>query len=303
MNLRSRIAPTPSGYLHLGNAFSFLLTWLLVRREKGQLLLRIDDLDADRKRPECVRDIFDSLEWLDITYDDGPQSIRDFEENWSQHVRMEYYHQLLDLLRIQPGMVFACSCSRKQIAQGSGNGRYPGTCAHKHIALDTPDTALRLFVEDGTTVTINDLLGGPTTIDLAAETGSFVIRRRDDFPAYQVASLADDLNYGINFIVRGRDLLSSTAAQLFLADKLGRTSFTQVTFLHHPLLLDGEGHKLSKSEGALALKTMRENGVRPQEVYARFAQAIGLKGRAPATIGELLDAFSDYDLQQLRSFA
>lgn len=257
--LRFRLAPTPSGYLHAGNAYSFLFTDRLARRFDGRVLLRIDDLDAERKRAEYVADIFDSLRWLGIDWAEGPRDAADFEENWSQRHRMHRYDALLARLRAG-GHLFACDCSRTRLQHTGAGGVYPGFCLEKNLPLDAPDVAWRIRVPEAQTVAYIDEILGPQTSALGLDLGCFVVRRRDGLPAYQIASLADDLHFGVNAIVRGEDLLGSTAAQLFLAEILGEKSFCENKFWHHPLLRDAEGHKLSKSDGADALRAMRLAG-------------------------------------------
>lgn len=300
--LRSRFAPTPSGYLHLGNAFSFLLTWLLVRREGGELLLRIDDMDADRKRPEYVQDIFDTLHWLQLSYHAGPANPEDFETNWSQHHRIPLYEKAINKLCQSPDMVFACTCSRAQLAQ-SGSAAYPGTCVSKRLPLDTPDAALRLFVDHTIKVTMDCGIATICDYPLGKNTGSFVVRRRNGLPAYQLASLCDDLHFGINAVVRGEDLCGSTAQQLYLAQCLEEPAFAKSIFVHHPLLKDDHGLKLSKSEGALALRTLRENGKTPGFVYSWFARVTGITQTPVTTINELLYAFDGYPLSKLQTIS
>ncbi|TND09424.1 MAG: Glutamyl-Q tRNA(Asp) synthetase Glu-Q-RS [Bacteroidetes bacterium] len=294
MVFHSRLAPTPSGYLHLGNAFSFLLTWLLVRRSRGKLLLRIDDLDAERKRPEYVADIFESLSWLGITYDEGPLNPDDFEQHWSQRLRVNKYNETLHALH-KTGKVFACSCTRSQLANLSPGSRYPDICLPKNLPFDQPDTAERFHIPESPDVTFTDSALGKISVPLGRRTGSFVIRRRDGIPAYHVASLTDDRDFGINFIVRGSDLIPSTAAQIVLADALGWTDFRNNVFIHHPLLTDSDGNKLSKSEGALALKTMRNEGAKPKDIYRKFAISVGLPETGAETMEELLESFGDFD--------
>ena len=255
----TRIAPTPSGYLHIGNAFSFLLSEYFAKERNGKILLRIDDMDAERKRSGYVQDIFDSLHWLEIEWQDGPKDADDFEKHWSQQNRMPLYEKAIRQL-IDEKKVFACSCSRKQL-QEKGNC----DCREKNIPLHTADTALRIFVPENTVVRF-----GSDQINLFQETGHFIVRRRDGIPAYQLSSLADDLHFGIDFIVRGNDLLHSTAAQIFLAKELNDTAFEKIQFVHHPLLKDDSNEKLSKSAGALSLKTMRENGIKPAEIREQF---------------------------------
>ena len=256
-NSRLRLAPTPSGFLHLGNAYNFILTWLAARYQSGaQLLLRIDDLDADRKRPEYVQDIFDTLEWLGLDWDEGPRSADEFEEKWSQQLRMPMYFSLLEELRDQD-LLFACAKSRRELTPFQGN--YPIEFRDQGIALDTPGIAWRIKAPRAETEIPQD----------------FVVKRRDGVPAYQIASLADDLYFGITHIIRGEDLVASTAAQQFLAICLGREKFAAIHFLHHPLLLDEAGAKLSKSAGAAAIKTHWRDST-PTQVYQEMAFRLGV---------------------------
>ena len=245
----SRIAPTPSGYLHLGNAFSFILTWLLVRKRGGVLHLRIDDLDAARRREAYIEDIFRTLDWLGMDYDEGPSGPDDFYRNHSQQHRIPAYEALLQDLRAR-GALFACTCSRKEIQLAAADGQYPGTCRDRGLPFDAPETAWRIRTPENAQATWHDAIRGPQTVFLHAAMRDFVVRRKDGIPAYQIASLSDDLAMGINCIVRGADLLDATAAQLLLADLLDRPAFAHIQWFHHPLLLDAQGHKLSKSQGA-----------------------------------------------------
>jgi glutamyl-tRNA synthetase len=257
-----RIAPTPSGYLHLGNAFSFLLARRLADKNGDKLLLRIDDLDSERIRQEYVDDIFESLDWLGIRWETGPKDADDFRRHWSQHIRMEEYRKVIAGL-ISEKKVFACRCTRKTIPS---SGTYPGTCENLDIPYDTVDTALRIRVPSSAEILFNDACSGTERIALGNCLGSFIIRRRDGVPAYQLASLVDDRLFGVTYVVRGRDLLESTAAQLFLAGALGYDHFCTNRFLHHELLPDENGMKLSKSEGSYSLKSMRTEGVTAAEI-------------------------------------
>lgn len=275
----SRIAPTPSGFLHRGNAYNFLLTALLVSKRGGSLRLRIDDLDAPRVREAYVQDIFTTLRWLHIHWDQGPENPDQQHQIYSQQGRISRYSELLDAL-VKTGQVFACTCSRKEIAQHSKDGQYPGTCRLKQLPLDTPDAAWRLHTPQNTIIRFSDALLDNTSIDLWAESRDFIIRRRDGVPAYHIASLADDVDQGINLIVRGADLLTSTAVQLYLADLLGQTSFRRVAFYHHPLLQDTTGDKLSKSAGSSSLRSLREAGLSPEQFYLEFRQWLDASGIA-----------------------
>ena len=262
----TRIAPTPSGFLHRGNAFNFLLAQKIARQQKGKVFLRIDDLDAQRVRDEYLEDIFQSLAWLGIDWDIGPAGVEDFKKNWSQTLRIDTYQKTLNTLR-QKNLLFACQCSRKAL---SGFDLYPETCLPKNILLDTDDVAWRIKLNKSTSVNFVDKLMGEINIDLHKTTGCAVVRRRDGIAAYHIASLTDDENFGINTIVRGYDLLDSSALQLHLAHQLGFEKFSASSFYHHPLLQNTLGEKLSKSNGDDSLKAMRENGLKATALIEAF---------------------------------
>ena len=304
----SRIAPTPSGYLHAGNAFSFVLTWLLVRSMNGKLLLRIDDSDTSRSRPEFLEDIFYTLDWLGLDYDLGPEGPEDFERNFSQRHRMDLYHSVLDELREKSGLVYACTCSRKQIQEESPTGLYPGSCRSRKISFANKKAAWRIQVPEEKELSYPELLDQSVErVLLDKEMGDFVIRRKDGLPAYQITSLADDMEYGVNLLVRGRDLNLSTAAQLFLAEQLAQKgahwrkeaqSFRQARFFHHPLLTNAEGEKLSKSKGALSVARLRKAGKEPFFIYKMVADFVGLPFYEGMELRELLIHFDLPHLQR-----
>ncbi len=233
---RLRLAPTPSGFLHAGNALNFTLNWLAARLQPGaKLLLRIDDLDADRKRPEYVADIFESLAWLGLDWDEGPKDLADFDANWSQTQRLPLYFKALAAVR-ESGLVYACAKSRRDLVPFGGH--YPPEFRAQHLSLDAPDVAWRALT--------------PPEFSLP----DFIIRRKDGVPAYQLASVVDDLHFGVSHIIRGADLGPSTLAQQWLAEQLGWREFQKIYFWHHPLLRDEKGEKLSKSAGATALRDL-----------------------------------------------
>ena len=263
-----RLAPTPSGYLHTGNALNFVLNWMAARYNKGKLLLRIDDLDADRKRPEYVQDIFDSLDWLGLDWDQGPRSVADFENNWSQHLRIPHYHKQLDQLRAA-GLLFACRKSRSELAPYQGV--YPTAFREQGLSLDDSDVSWRLATPPGFPMP------------------DFVVRRRDGLPAYQIASMVDDVYFGITHVVRGLDLEPSTRAQQWLATCSNDTNFLKIKFLHHLLLLDASGEKLSKSAGSDSLQALRAGGVKPEKVFQQCAMLLGLPPDGIKTAYNLLE--------------
>ena len=287
--LRSRIAPTPSGFIHIGNAYNFVLTWLLTRKENGHLLFRIDDLDAPRIREEYIEDIFRSLEWLGIEWDEGPETVEDVYNTYSQRFRIEYYDQLLNQF-IEKEKVFACTCSRKDVHLTNEINQYPGTCRSKNLPLNAPETSLRLIIPENTFISVNDINKDSKNIDLYNALRDPVLRRKDGVPAYHIASLCDDIRNEISLIVRGEDLLPSTALHLYMADIIDDNSFRYCKFHHHDLLKDGNGNKLSKSEGSISLKSMSEKNSSPIEFYNWISERMGLSMCTSAQ--ELLTEFA-----------
>ena len=269
----SRLAPTPSGYLHVGNAYNFLLNWLSARASGGKVLLRIDDLDSDRVRDEYLDDIFRTLERLGLDWDIGPSSVADFKQNWSQTLRTDEYRKTLARLADR-GLLFACTCSRKQLEDFA---TYPRHCNPKQIPLSTPDVAWRLDMEKIAVDSFEDRLWGHVRFETGAQVGCAVLRRRDAVPAYHIASLTDDLSFGVNFIARGMDLLPSTALQLRLAKLLDEPAFARTVFWHHALVSGADGEKLSKSAGATSLKQGREKGLPVSALLRDFARWTGME--------------------------
>ncbi len=282
--IRSRIAPTPSGLLHLGNAVNFILTWLMVRKAGGTLRLRIDDADCLRAKPEYLEDIFLQLDWLKITWDEGPAGPDDFRCRFSQQLRQERYRAFMDELG-RRGYLYPCGCSRSKIRKFAVDGVYPGFCRDRSGA-PVPGEAQRVRVPEGSVFRVEG-----QEVALCQAMGDFVLWRKEDLPAYQLVSLVDDLDDRINLIVRGQDLLPSTAAQLFLAGLHGDNSFAETSFLHHPLVLGEDGRKLSKSDNALSLAALREGGGSRALVYQAVARQAGLDPDGIGTLDELLLKF------------
>lgn len=273
---KTRIAPTPSGFLHVGNILSFALTAALARKTRAKILLRIDDLDRDRATREYVEDIFNTLNFLEIPWDEGPRNYLDFEKEYSQLHRMDLYRQALKHLQ-ESRQVFACNCSRTQIAATSADGSYPGTCRHKGIPLDEPNVSWRLCTTGLEEVTVNTLSGDTIKATLPASMKEFVVRKKDGFPAYQLTSVVDDQYFGIDLIVRGEDLWPSTLAQLYLSSLLPGNNFRNSTCWHHPLLMGTENKKLSKSAGDTSIQFLRKEGKQPTDIFTLIAQMLGQK--------------------------
>lgn len=275
--LVGRLAPTPSGYLHLGNAVNFVLTWLLVRRSGGQLHLRIDDLDRNRLRRPYLDSIFRTIEWLGLDYDHGPSGPDDFLRHHSQLLHLPEYNYLLRRLRRQPGLLHASTRSRTQDREVPAD-------------LDQPGVAWRARVPADTIIRFDDAWQGPVEVALDRAMPDFVLRKKDAVAAYQLASLADDLRLGTTLIVRGLDLLPSTAAQLWLARQLPETAAFhdgRLHLLHHPLLPGPDGRKLSKSQQEPLDRGVLGGGKGPEVVYKAILDMWGIPDSSACSLAGL----------------
>lgn len=283
--MRGRFAPSPTGGLHVGNARTALLAWLHARAAGGAFVMRVEDLDFGRVRPGLMETQLDELRWLGLDWDEGPD-VGGPHAPYVQSRRGELYEAALRRLA-EAGELFECACSRRDIAQaasaphaGEEGPRYPGTCRGEHVSAGVPSlmrhglsrVALRLRVEPGE-VCVADLLQGRCCFDPAAETGDFVVRRKDGAAAYQLAVVVDDAAMEITHVVRGADLLSSTARQVLLYRAL---HLPQPGFLHVPLMLGEDGERLAKRHGAVSLGELRARGVRPERVAGWLASTCGL---------------------------
>jgi glutamyl-tRNA synthetase len=203
--------------------------------------LRIDDMDSSRARPEFVEDIFATLEWLGISWSVGPRDHAEFERDYSMADRTEYYRSRLDLLSAAGLQIFACACSRADLA-ASGGLRCAGPCVSADLELETDRTALRLRIPDRTVVEMSG-----SAIDLSAVHGDVVLWRRDGLPAYHLVTVIEDRDLAVTDIIRGSDLLESSALHAWLATYLDAANVAGANYVHHGLIADDVGHKLSKS--------------------------------------------------------
>jgi glutamyl-tRNA synthetase len=290
MSFRGRFAPSPTGRLHLGNARSALLGWLQARAAGGQFLLRVEDLDRARCRPQFVDELMRDLEWLGLTWDEAPLF---------QSARGDVYRDALARLE-REGLVYPCFCTRAEIARaasaphglGEEGPRYPGTCARLSSAeiaerSRTRTPAYRFRAQPGE-VRFVDGLQGPYTQDVEAVVGDFVVRRNDGVASYQLAVVVDDAATGITHVLRGEDLLSSTPRQLQLYEALGLSA---PEFFHVPLVLGEDGKRLAKREGAFALAELRERGLPAERILGLLAAWSGLGDGSPILLEELVRRF------------
>lgn len=271
----TRIAPTPSGYLHVGNLFSFLLTVILAKKAQAKLLLRIDDIDAPRVESAYLKNIFEVLQAFSIKWDLGPQSVDEVQLH-SQQTRIQFYKGILQQLA-EKNLVYACTCSRHQVYERTGSSRYDGHCRSKALTLNTPNAAWRLKCEFGASVFMRNEEDTMLKLELPETMFDFIVLRRDGIPSYQFASYCDDVYYNVDFVIRGKDLFDSTLAQLYLSNLLGSSSFENIRFLHHPLLRDRNGNKLSKSENADSVKAMLDNGFTAQQIVLSLTDKLPKK--------------------------
>jgi glutamyl/glutaminyl-tRNA synthetase len=272
---QTRIAPTPSGYLHLGNAYSFLLTKALAKKHGAKILLRIDDLDRDRYRPEYVEDIFATLDFLEIKIDQGPKNSKEMESTWSQVHRLPIYTESLAQLE-QSKLTFSCTCTRSQILQIDPRGIYLGQCLDRRMPLNKHESALRINTLDADFLDYIAYPATPKSALIPEEASCYVVRKKDLLPAYQLSSLLDDLHFGVDLIVRGQDLFPSTLAQLDLARILGKEEFAKTTFYHHALLKGPDQSKLSKSAGAYSIRQLRQDGKTLADLFLLLGQSLGM---------------------------
>lgn len=283
---RGRLAPSPSGRLHLGHARTFVLAWAHARQRSGELILRLEDLDATRCRPELALGVLSDLEWLGLDWD-GPVVL--------QSERLEALRSAAERL-LQIGSAYPCVCTRadlKSAATAPQRGveelRYPGTCRGRFLsaAMGKQACALRLAVPDGA-IRLVDGIAGPKLFDVAAEVGDFVISNRARLPSYQLAVVVDDAAQGVNEVFRGDDLLSSAPRQMLLQRALG---LPEPAWFHVPLVLDAEGRRLAKRADDLSLSTLRQSGVDPRAIIQWVADSAGFEARERLTCRELCKSF------------
>jgi glutamyl-tRNA synthetase len=287
---RGRLAPSPTGLLHLGHARTFWTAQERARAASGILILRDEDLDTQRARRDYARAMLEDLRWLDIEWQEGPDVGGPFGP-YRQSERYELYRSAWERLRAG-GWIYPCTCSRRELAaavsaphEDGGDAAddepvYPGTCRPKAgvvaEAREPTGANWRFRIPDGEKIGFEDSGMGAQRYVAGRDFGDFVVLRRDDVPAYQLACVVDDADMRITEVVRGADLLKSTARQILLYRALGLT----LPLWHHcPLLRDTQGQRLAKRTDALSLRALRERGLTRAEVRAMWQSDI-VAGRA-----------------------
>lgn len=271
-----RLAPSPTGRLHLGHARSFLIAWWSARAQGGRVVLRIEDLDGERVKPGATELVLEDLAWLGLDWDGEPLL---------QSERRAAHHAALARL-VAEGTAYPCVCTRREIAEaasaphaGGAESPYPGTCRGRFTSLEEAraatgrDPALRLAMDPSRgPVAFQDAVQGPQIVDVASIAGDFVIGRKDGEAAYQLATPLDDAYQGVTEVVRGADLIPSAGRQALVLEALELSSPRQA---HLGLVEEEDGARLAKRAGSLSLQELREAGVAPERIATWAAGTCG----------------------------
>ena len=286
--LVTRLAPSPTGAQHLGNARTYLIAWLLARRAGGRVVLRIEDIDSPRVKPGAAAQALADLRWLGLDWDDGP---------FIQTRRLPLYEAALRRLQAQE-LVYPCTCTRSDVEQAASaphpegaEAVYTGTCAGRRVA-DAANLAGRPFAwryRVGAVPAFDDEFRGPVRLTREEVGGDFVVWKSQGTPAYQLAVVVDDADNGVTHVVRGDDLVPSTPRQMLLYQALGLSA---PAFAHVPLVVGPDGRRLAKRHGDTRLSAVRAAGVRAEQVVGLLAWSCGwLPKPTPVAATELIPRF------------
>lgn len=314
--IRGRLAPSPTGPQHVGNARTYLLTWLSIRLQGGTLVMRIEDLDSSRVRKGAADQAIDDLQWLGLDWDYGPggrlsesasslarpaqtQELASVSQpaatSWIQSERIPVYEHYFRILQ-QDDRLFPCTCTRKDIEQaasapnlGDEGPIYPGTCRHRDAndrdAENDSETCWRFRIADRVTA-FTDRVVGQQSCDLSRSLGDFIVARKSGEFAYQLAVTVDDYLMGITEVIRGDDLIPSTFRQMEIYDHFG---WPHPEFAHVPLVLGNDGRRLAKRHGDIRLQHFRNQRIAPERLVGVLAQSCGLIEHAtPLSTTQLL---------------
>ncbi len=293
-----RLAPSPTGGLHLGHARTFLAAWLSARSLGGRILLRVEDLDTTRVRPEATPGALDDLRWLGLDWDEGPD-LGGPSAPYVQSERLGLYDDALDRLK-RLDCVYPCTCTRAEIARAASaphaedeGPSYPGTCSFRRasdaLTLEGRPFAWRFRVPTRE-VGWNDLFQGRLVANPSIGGGDFLVARDGQGPSYQLAVAVDDASMGVNQVIRGDDLIPSTPRQVLLYEALG---WTPPRFGHIPLVIGPDGRRLAKRDGSIKLSSLRTSGVDPLRLIGWLAMSLGMSDRVePTSPSDWVSAFA-----------
>lgn len=265
MKVRTRFAPSPTGYLHLGGARTALFNWLLARKTGGEFVLRVEDTDRERSTDESVQAILDGMQWLGLDYDDGP---------YFQTKRYDLYREVSQKL-LESGHAYHCYCSRERLdemretaTREKRKPRYDGTCRNRTEPVAGVEPVLRFRTPESGSVVIEDLVKGTIEID-NAELDDLVICRSDGNPTYNLTVVADDIDMGITHVVRGDDHINNTPRQIHIFNALGAPL---PKFAHLPMILGDDGKRMSKRHGAVSVMQYQQDGILPEALLNYLAR-------------------------------
>lgn len=276
---RTRLAPTPSGFLHLGHARTFSETWRMARDQGGEIILRIEDIDRQRCRVEYENAVYRDLRWLGLDWDEGPD-VGGPHASYRQSERFSWYQKAWERLR-DGGWVYPSTASRSQIAacakKKEADGMttlFPEELSEGESVADLADSATspgkmnwRFRVPKGKTITFEDGQCGSISYTAGIDFGDFLVWRKEDAPTYELAVMVDDNAMAITQVIRGKDLLLSTARQILLYEAL---DFPIPVFTHLELVCDSSGKRLSKTDKSTAIHKLRQSGLSREQIHALF---------------------------------
>lgn len=292
MKVRTRFAPSPTGYLHLGGARTALFCWLYARKHKGEFVLRVEDTDRERSTDESVQAILDGMKWLGLDYDEGP---------YFQTKRYDRYNEVIDQL-IDAGHAYRCYCSKERLDEmrelavaEKRKPRYDGTCRERTDAVDGVDPVIRFKTPLEGKVVIDDLVKGKIEID-NSELDDLVIRRSDGNPTYNLTVVVDDADMNITHVIRGDDHINNTPRQIHIFNAMG---VAVPAFSHLPMILGDDGKRMSKRHGAVSVMQYENDGILPHAMLNYLARLGWSHGDQEIfKIEELLNLFEIEDCQR-----
>ncbi len=293
MSLVTRLAPSPTGALHLGNARTFLVNWAMARTAGWKIVLRIEDLDTTRNKAGSVDLTLEDLRWLGIDWDEGPTF---------QSQRSDIYREAIEFL-LARRLAYPCVCTRREIELATSAPHaedaspiYPGTCRGRFTSVAAAGRsvgrgpAIR-FAMPPRVVDFVDLCAGPQTFDLQTQLGDFVIGKAEGSAGYQLAVVVDDIAAGVTHVVRGDDLLDSTPRQMMIYESLLKSSLIP-TYIHVPLVVGHDGKRLAKRHGDTRLAALRESGAPASRMLGLLGRWCGIVGQPVRSASEFADRFS-----------